>query len=148
MDTNIGYLANDIGRLFRKRLDVFSRPAGITGAQVRVLLNIRRHPGINQSTLASLLEVEPITAGRMIDRMVAADLVERRADPTDRRAWRIHVTDEGQRLLHRIDAPITNMLETALEGLTPEERSALETLLGRVRDNLVIDCDREEAVNG
>ena len=86
MDRNIGYLANDIGRLFRKRLDVFSRPAGITGAQVRVLLNIRRHPGINQSTLASLLEVEPITAGRMIDRMVAADLVERRADPTDRRS--------------------------------------------------------------
>lgn len=148
MDRNIGYLANDIGRLFRKRIDVFSRPAGITGAQMRVLLNIRRHPGINQSTLASFLEVEPITAGRMIDRMVAADLVERRDDPNDRRAWRIHVTEEGERLLARMETPFANMLHTALDGLNPQERSALETLLGRVRDNLVSDCDSKEAVNG
>lgn len=115
---------------------------------MRVLLNIRRHPGINQSTLASFLEVEPITAGRMIDRMVAADLVERRDDPNDRRAWRIHVTEEGERLLARMETPFANMLHTALDGLNPQERSALETLLGRVRDNLVSDCDSKEAVNG
>lgn len=147
MDRNIGYLANDIGRLFRKRLDVFSRPAGATGAQVRVLLSIRRNPGLNQSTLANLLEVEPITAGRMIDRMVAADLVERRADPNDRRAWRIHMTEEGERLLNQFDAPITEMLNTALEGLGADERVTLEGLLGRVRDNLVSDGDRKAAVS-
>ncbi|WP_144097151.1 MarR family winged helix-turn-helix transcriptional regulator [Croceicoccus sediminis] len=148
MVKNIAYLANDIGRLFRKRLDVFSRPVGITGAQVRVLLNIRRNPGINQSTLASILEVEPITAGRMIDRMTAAGLVERRADPDDRRAWRIHLTDEGSRLLARMDEPIGEMLETALAGMDSAERDTLEMLLGRVHENLVSDCDRKEAVNG
>ena len=148
METNIGFLASDIGRLMRKRLDIMSRPFGVTGAQWRVLLFLRRVPGINQATLAGMLEVEPITACRMVDRMVAAALVERRPDPDDRRAWRLFITDTGAKLLDTMDETSGTMIEIALQGLSEEERTTTETLLGRIRSNLLEHSDAAEANNG
>lgn len=139
MDRNFVYFASDIGRLFRKRLDCVARPSGVTTAQLRVLLTLQREPGANQATLAGFLEVEPITAGRMIDRMVTADLVERRSDPDDRRAWRLYPTARGKALLDRLDQDVGSMIETALNGLSSEQRLVVTDALGRVRQNLIQD---------
>ena len=57
---------------------------------------LRRHEGINQGGLAEILEVEPITVCRMVDRLQEAGLVERRPDPADRRSWRLHLTAKAQ----------------------------------------------------
>ncbi|RVQ67763.1 MarR family transcriptional regulator [Croceicoccus ponticola] len=148
MDNNFAYLATDIGRLFRKRLDCAARPIGVTGAQLRVLLYLDRKPGANQVTLASFLEVEPITAGRMIDRMVAAELVERRADPEDRRAWLLFATAKGDELLARMGGQVEDMLDLALDGLSVDERNALISLLDRVRCNLLMEPETVEARHG
>ncbi|MFD2578982.1 MarR family winged helix-turn-helix transcriptional regulator [Novosphingobium colocasiae] len=88
-------MLGQITRLIRRSFDVRARKIGVTRAQWQVLYHLREHPGVKQSGLAELLEVEPITAGRMIDRMEEAGLVERRPDPADRRAWRLHLTAQG-----------------------------------------------------
>ena len=95
MDENIGTLLAQVSRLLRRNFDERARGIGVTRPQWQVLGLLKMHAGSNQGTLAELLEVEPITLGRMIDRLQEAGLVERRADPADRRAWRIFLTDKG-----------------------------------------------------
>lgn len=148
MDRHLIYLASDIGRLFRKRLDYVARPSGITTAQLRVLLILRREPGANQAALAGFLEVEPITAGRMIDRMVAANMVERRTDPDDRRAWRLYPTVLGQTLIEVLDEQLGALIEIALEGLDREERASVTSALERVRQNLIEEGETRAVANG
>ncbi|MDR7102106.1 MarR family transcriptional regulator [Croceicoccus sp. BE223] len=148
MDRNFIYYATDIGRLFRKRLDCVARPSGITTAQLRALLVLRREPGANQAALAGFLEVEPITAGRMIDRMVAAGLVERQADPTDRRVWRLFPTELGRTLLAEMDDELGALIETALDGLDRDERASVTDALERVRQNLIEEGESRAVANG
>ncbi len=148
MDRNFIYLASDIGRLFRKRLDCVARPSGITTAQLRVLLILRREPGANQAALAGFLEVEPITAGRMIDRMVTAGLVERQTDPADRRAWRLYPTVLGRALIEALDEDLGALIETALEGLGRDERASVAAALERVRQNLIDEGETRAVANG
>lgn len=148
MESNLAYLTSDIGRLFRKRLDCLARPAGLTGMQMRVLIYAQRFPGANQVTLANFLEVEPITAGRMIDRMVAAGLIERRPDPNDRRAWLLHATDKGVEAVHRLKDEFAESVHSALQGLDSKQRETLESLLEQVRQNLVDQTGEQEAGNG
>lgn len=148
MESNLAYLTSDIGRLFRKRLDCLARPAGLTGMQMRVLMYTQRFPGANQVTLANFLEVEPITAGRMVDRMVTAELIERRPDPNDRRAWLLHPTAKGSEAANRLKGDFSQSVDSALEGLDNSARRTLESLLTQVRQNLVDQIDEEEAAHG
>jgi DNA-binding MarR family transcriptional regulator len=85
---DIGFLLGDAARLLRRAFDERARTMGVTRPQWRVLALLKRFDGSTQVTIADMLEVEPITLGRMIDRLQDAGLVERRADPKDRRAWR------------------------------------------------------------
>jgi DNA-binding MarR family transcriptional regulator len=144
MQANIAFLATDVGRLFRKRFEAASPPAGVTGPQWRLLRAIERHPGATQIALANLLEVEPITAGRMIDRLVRGGLVERRADPSDRRAWRLHLTAVAQPQLHQARTRANALLENALEGFASGERQQLIDLLERMRHNLCNSPEPQE----
>ena len=96
MTDTLGFLIADVSRLIRRRFDERARLIGATRAQWRTLVVLSRHEGINQGGLAELLEVEPITLCRMIDRLEEAGLVERRRDPGDRRAWRIYLTDKAR----------------------------------------------------
>lgn len=139
MPENIAFLATDVGRLFRKRFDVVSRQLGITGPQWRVLAAVNRTPGINQGGLASWLEVEAITVGRMIDRLEKLGMVERRADPADRRAWRIYLTPSADPLIAQLHEFGRGVFDEALDGLSSAEHEQLQALLQRVRANLIDD---------
>src|SRR3546814_12922281 len=75
------------------------RDSWITALQWRLISYLKRHERIRQGPLAELIEVEPITLSRMIDRLAEAGLVERRADPTDRRAWQLYLTPRARTLL-------------------------------------------------
>ena len=88
MSEDLGFLIGDTARLMRRAFDERVRTKGITRPQWRVLGLLNRFGGSTQVVLAEMMDVEPITLGRMIDRMQDAGLVERRADPSDRRAWR------------------------------------------------------------
>ena len=92
MDKNLGWLMVDNARLLRRAFDERVRAIGITGPQARLLLALERSPGENQAFHAERLEVEPITLCRMVDRMEESGLVERRNDPSDRRARLLYLT--------------------------------------------------------
>ena len=99
MEETIGTVLAQVSRLLRRSFDERARGIGVTRPQWQVLSLLTFHAGINQGGLAEILEVEPITLGRMIDRLQDAQLVERRPDPADRRAWRLFLTEKGQSLL-------------------------------------------------
>jgi len=136
MGRNVAFLATDVGRLFRKRFNVVARQLGVTGAQWRMLAAIRRTPGINQGAIAAWLEVEAITAGRMVDRLEKAGLVERRDDPVDRRTWRLYLTAEADGHMDRLADFAELVFEEALAGFSDQDHATLLTLLDRVRANL------------
>ncbi len=148
MDENIGTLLAQVSRLMRRSFDERARCIGVTRPQWQVLSLLKIHAGSNQGALAELLEVEPITLGRMIDRLQESELVERRADPTDRRAWRIFLTDKGEGLLDQLRPFGRETLALALEGVAPEDRDQFMATLARVRSNLSRKSPAETSTNG
>jgi MarR family transcriptional regulator for hemolysin len=136
LDRSFGFLLHDLARLVRKRYEQRARPLGLTRAQWQVLAHLQRHEGINQSGLAELLEIEPITIARLLDRMEEAGLVERRADPADRRARRLFLTERATPMLERGRALGDEVRAEAFAGLGPIERESLIDMLLRVRGNL------------
>ncbi|AJA10494.1 hypothetical protein SKP52_18120 [Sphingopyxis fribergensis] len=136
MSETIGFLLNDTARLFRRSFNARTRDSGITALQWRLISYLKRHEGIRQGPLAELIEVEPITLSRMVDRLVEAELVERRADPADRRAWQLYLTPRASEQLNGM-RPIADALTAeAVEGLSAAEIDQLTNLVERVRANL------------
>ncbi len=139
MQVNVAFLTADISRLMRKRFDMMSRGFGATGPQWRALGAINRTPGITQAALAAWLEVEAITAGRMVDRLEKAKLVERRADPADRRAWRLYLTPMAAPLMEQLQTCADTLIAETLGGISDAEHAHLLQLLRRIRCNLLED---------
>jgi DNA-binding MarR family transcriptional regulator len=136
MDENLGSMVSDVTRLIRRSFDERARDVGVTRPQWRVLSVLLRHEGINQGGLADLLEVEPITLCRMVDRLQEGDLVERRSDPADRRAWRLYLTTKARGLLEQLRPLAENLFDDAMDGLTSDEQAQMMASLDRVRQNL------------
>src|SRR5438309_10350783 len=105
----------------RKAFDRRASGMGVTRAQWKVLFKLSRMPGLRQNELADLLDIEPITLSRIIDRVEEAGLVERVADPADRRAWRLHVTARAQPLIVKLRALADEMTAEAFAGIDPKQ---------------------------
>jgi DNA-binding MarR family transcriptional regulator len=148
MSDTLGFLISDVSRLMRRRFDERARLIGVTRAQWRTLTMLSRHEGINQGGLADLLEVEPITLCRMIDRLEEAGLVERRRDPADRRAWLIFLTAKAHPLLSQLRGLADGMIENALSGLDEAKRAQLSETLSVIRANLNTPFESDEAKHG
>lgn len=133
----VGSLIHEIDRLVKKRFDRFAETTGMSRAQWQVLSRVAKREGVNQATLADLVSVEPITICRMVDRLEALGLVERRPDPNDRRARLIHMTEAARPGLERMRSIAQALFAEALEGVTPEEEAILFRLLGRIHANLL-----------
>lgn len=134
--THIGFLLADNSRLARWAFDRRVREIGVTGPQARLLLTLSRRPGENQGYYAEQLEVEPITLCRMTDRLEEAGMIERRRDPTDRRAWQLHLTEKSQRVVAQLQQRVDSLVDDMLEGLTLDERAEFARLLKTVGTNL------------
>src|SRR5690349_15427227 len=113
-------LLHDVARMMRTRFDQFARTLGLTRAQAIILSRLSRQPGLSQNEMATICEVEPITVGRLIDRLEARGLVERRADPSDRRIRRLHLLPAAEPLLAEIDF-YRNQLNDEFQRLLPAE---------------------------
>ena len=146
--SHIGYLLADKSRRARRAFDERVRADGVTGPQARLLLTLDRIPGENQGHYAELLDVEPITLCRMVDRLEDAGLVERRADPDDRRARRLHLTAKSREKLTRLRERLDEMVDEMLAGLSAGEREEFARLLTVVRTNLAAQREQEKAANG
>ncbi|MDP3601739.1 MAG: MarR family transcriptional regulator [Bosea sp. (in: a-proteobacteria)] len=128
----------ETARLMRTHVDQRAREHGTTRAQWGVLSRLRRREGQNQVAMAEQLDMQPISVARLIDRLEGQGLVERRADPADRRAHLLHLTDQGRALVEGLDALRTEIAAELLGGVEDEAlRATLDTLAtirSRIRD--------------
>ena len=141
---SLGFLVGDVARLMRMRFETRAAKLGLTRAQWRVLARLRRREGINQTELAEILEIETITLGRHIDRLEAKGWVERRPNPTDRRAWQLYLDPSVQPILASMRKISEATREEVLKGI-PEEQSELliDTLL-KIKGN-ILELERHES---
>ena len=148
METNLGYLLSDSGRLLRKTFDERVRNLGLTAVQARLLLVLFKFPDNNQAFYAERIEVEPITVTRIIDRMEEAGWVERVADPNDRRARLLHLTAKSREIVEPLRVIVNGMVDDMVEGLSSGERETLATLLEKISVNLSAEHEFKDVANG
>ena len=132
---SLGFLLNDAARLMRRRFDRLANETGLTRAQFQLLAKVARSEGINQAGLADLLDMEPISVCRTIDRMEAAGLVTRKPDPNDRRAHLIYMTDAARPALAKMQETAAEIFDELLTGFSEAEQQSLLTLLTRLHAN-------------
>jgi DNA-binding MarR family transcriptional regulator len=131
-----------LARLLRTEADKRARLHSMTRAQWTILLNLERKPGLRQKELAELLEVEPITVARLVDRLEARGMVERRADPMDRRCWRLHLTETAQPLMAEIDIQLDGLAGIVTDGIGAAALDDVATAVTRMRDNMAAENKR------
>src|SRR5215468_9220943 len=136
-DRNLGFLLHDVARLMRKRFEQNARALGLTRSQCSVLAHLARHDGIQQSTLAEILEIEPITLTRLVDRLEAMGLVERQSHPTDRRIRLLRLTEAARPKLADIFAVGAVTRGEAMQGVSDEDRDRLFEILFTMKANLI-----------
>jgi len=143
--TTLGFLLADASRLLRKRFEAESRDLAMTSAQLHVMARLRRNEGIGQAALAAMLELEPMTLCRHIDRMEAAGLVERRPDPADRRARRLFTTDAGRELLFREREGVHQYRYGRRRNAASDYRDAVHHVVRRISANEPVQANVGEA---
>ena len=149
MEDTAGSLIADVSRLMRRSFDERARTIGVTRQQWQMLSYLARNEGINQGGLAYLMEVEPITLCRMVDRLQDSDLVERRPDPADRRAWQLFLTERGRTRLADLKPLAEGLFDEAMSGIDGKEQEAMIAVLKSMRTNLSRrTTPPQEAVNG
>ena len=131
-----GFLVSDVARMLRENFRITAPELGLTLAQARVLVHLSRNEGISQVALSSILEIQPITLLRQIDRLEKAQLLERRAHPTDRRAQQLYLTPRSRPLVQRIFERSAQDQERVMAGLSAVERAQLQAWLARIKANL------------
>ena len=133
------FLLHDVARHLRQDADRRARAHGLTRAQWIILLRLDRQPGLSQKELAEILEVEPITVARLIDRLERSGLVERRDDPADRRVWRLHLLPPARPVLDEMVAERTDMRRVVSDGLPAEALRVVSEALVRMKANVVAE---------
>ena len=128
---------SETSHVLRRFYDRRVAELGVTRAQWRVMLVLGRQPGMKQVELADRLDVEPISACRIIDRLEEAGLVQRQRDPADRRAWRLSLTAKAGPLREKLGELAEEMSLEAFEGLEGEQLETMRAALARVRDNIM-----------
>lgn len=136
-DNTFAYLLHDVTRLMRKHFDRRATRLQLTRAQWRALKVIRRHEGLSQTELADYLDMEAIPVGRVVDRLEKTGFVERRADPADRRRWRLHLTAKAHAIVDEMEVIGAGLREEALRDVKPDDFEALLRVLAQIKDNLV-----------
>ena len=132
----LGFLIHDSARLLRKRFEVRGATYGLSAAQWRLMVRLVKEEGVAQARLAELLEIEPISVSRLLDRMEEGGWVERRQDANDRRVRMIFPTDKSRAAFADIKSVAGEVYEIALAGLSPDERLTLVKGLNTIITNL------------
>jgi MarR family transcriptional regulator for hemolysin len=141
VDSTLGFLLHDVARLLKKRFEQNSQGSGLTRSQWQVLTYLAQNEGINQKGLAELIEIEPITLGRIVDKLEAMGLIERHPHPTDRRTWLLHLMPDAHTKLEQVRELGEVIRNEALAGVSEIDRQRLLKTLQALKANLTEACD-------
>jgi MarR family transcriptional regulator for hemolysin len=129
-------MLNDVARLLRTYADHKAAQFGITRAQWAVLVRLERSEGLNQTELADVLDLQPITLTRLLDKLSDNGLIERRPDPSDRRAKRLFLTPAARPLLEQLAALGEETMASTVAGIEREGVEQMVSQLALVKENL------------
>jgi DNA-binding MarR family transcriptional regulator len=138
-DRDLMILLHDVARMQRTRFDRWARSYGLTRAQGVILARLYRQPGLSQIEMAAICEVEPITVGRLVDRLEARGLIERRPDPDDRRIRRLHLLPPSEPILARIEDYRADVNTYLLSGVSAEARETVVNVLLHMKHKLTME---------
>jgi MarR family transcriptional regulator for hemolysin len=138
-DRDLQIQLHDVARMLRTRFDRWARSYGLTRAQGVILVRLHRQPGLSQIEMADLCEVEPITVGRLVDRLEARGMIERRPDPTDRRIKRLHLLPASEPILARIEDYRADVNDYLLSGVSDEARETVVKVLLHMKHKLTME---------
>jgi DNA-binding MarR family transcriptional regulator len=127
---------NETARALRRVFDQRAATLGVTRPQWRVLARLKREPGLRQVELAERLDMEPITLCRIVDRLEEAGLVERKPDPSDRRAWLLGLTEKATPLVKQLRGLAHDFAMEAIEGMEERDLRKLQVQLAAIRANV------------
>src|SRR3954453_3773464 len=133
----LGFLLHDVARLLRKRFEQNARDLGLTRSQWQVLAHLAEREGIHEGALAEILEVEPITLVRILDRLQSARLIERRPHAKDRRVWQLFLKPEAHPVLATMREIGAVTRDEALAGVPEDDRERLIQILSTMKANLI-----------
>ena len=136
LNREFGFMLNDVARMLRTYADHKASQFGITRAQWVVLVRLDRFEGLKQAELAEMLDLQPITLTRLLDRLSECGLIERRSDPNDRRAKLLYLTPKAKPLLEQLGDLGEELMTTALAGVEREHVEMMVTKLAIVKENL------------
>jgi MarR family transcriptional regulator, transcriptional regulator for hemolysin len=139
LDQDFLFLLHDVARTMRTRADQRARTRGMTRAQWVILAHLERQPRLTQNEMAAIVEVEPITIARLVDRLEARELVVRKADPRDRRVWRLHLTPAAAPILREIAKYRAEIHAVITAGMSPALQKALTDGLLQMKANLAAE---------
>ena len=143
---DLAFTINDVARLLRTYADQKAAQYGMSRAKWAVLARLDRFEGLKQTELADMLDLQPISLTRLLDSLCANGLIERRADPDDRRAKRLFLTPAARPLLDRLGDLAEELMGTALAGLDQRDSKALLAQLSTIKDNLRAAVARRQQV--
>ena len=154
----LGFLIHDAGRLMRRRFETLGAAYGLSSAQWRLMVRLVKEEGVEegrgvtQARLAELLEIEPITLVRILDKLEARGLIERRQHASDRRVWLLFLTPAAHPILAEMRAVGDRTRAEALASIPDEDRVKLLDTLTQMKANLLEACrqpvDDKEANHG
>lgn len=139
------FLLHDVARIMRTRFDQWARAYGMTRAQGVILVRLERQPGLSQNEMAAICEVEPITVGRLVDRLETRGLIERRPDPTDRRVRRLHLLPAAKPILADIHAYKLELMEFVASGLDPKTVEIVVEVLLHMKKKLTTEVANDKS---
>jgi MarR family transcriptional regulator, transcriptional regulator for hemolysin len=131
----VGYLLKDVTRRYAARFERHAGEVSLTLTQCKVLLYLSKNEGASQVRLCELTDLEPMMMVRILDRMEADKLLERRPDPADRRARQLYLTRKAAPLLEEIDRISEVTRNEIFAGVSKAERQAFLKVLERVHAN-------------
>jgi DNA-binding MarR family transcriptional regulator len=127
--STVSDFADSIGALRRATRRVVRTSLGdstLTTAEVELMMLVHRRPGIGVGEAARVLVTAPNTVSTLVTNLCSSGLVERSADPDDRRAARLHLSSKGKKRVTTLKRRRIEVLEEAFDQLDEDERKALE----------------------
>lgn len=149
----IGLEVLGLSRELTRYAQARARAAGYTHEQWRALWHLERNEGITQAALADILDIQPISLARTLERMAGAGLIERRPDPNDRRALQLFLTPKAAPIIRLLHREFEELKQRATRNMSPAQQAEMITLLRQMRanfqeDDLTDDAPAKKAAQG